>query len=55
MRQLMINFCRDQNGTTVLEYTWIASLISIAAVAAFDLIEAKMEGWFWAAAGNLNN
>jgi Flp pilus assembly pilin Flp len=54
MRQLMINFCRDENGATVLEYAWIASLISIAALAAFDLIESKMESWYWAAAGNMN-
>ncbi len=54
MRQSMINFCRDDNGATVLEYAWIASLISIAALAAFDLIESKIEGWYWAAAGNMN-
>ena len=42
MRRMWLNFCRDENGATVLEYAWIASLISIAAIAAFDLIETKM-------------
>lgn len=55
MRRMWLNFCRDESGATVLEYAWIASLISIAAIAAFDLIETKMESWYWAAAGNISS
>jgi len=55
MRQLLLEFCRNENGATVLEYAWIASLISIAAVAVFEAIETKMETWYWAAAGNMNS
>jgi Flp pilus assembly pilin Flp len=54
MRQLLLEFCRNENGATVLEYAWIASLISIAAAAVFVSIESKMENWYWAAAGNIN-
>ncbi len=53
MRRLLLNFCHDRNGATVLEYAWIATLISIAAIAGFDLIEQKIEHWYWAAAANL--
>jgi Flp pilus assembly pilin Flp len=52
---MLLNFCREDSGATVLEYAWIASLISVAAVAVFDLIETKMENWYWAAAGNINS
>jgi Flp pilus assembly pilin Flp len=55
MRRMLLNFCREDSGATVLEYAWIASLISVAAVAVFDLIETKMENWYWAAAGNINS
>jgi Flp pilus assembly pilin Flp len=55
MRRILLNFCRNESGATVLEYAWIASLISIAAAAAFDVIETKMQNWYWAAAGNINS
>jgi len=53
MRRLLLRYLRDQNGATVLEYAWIASLISIAAVGAFYSIGQKMQNWLWPAANAL--
>ncbi|MFY9627397.1 MAG: pilus assembly protein [Methylocystis sp.] len=53
MRRQLLQFCLDENGTTVLEYAWIASLISIAAISAFHLIGSKMQTWYWPIVNNL--
>jgi Flp pilus assembly pilin Flp len=53
MSRLLRRFIDDQNGGTALEYVWIASLISIAALTAIRSIHTKMQSWFWPIANNL--
>ena len=53
MRRAWIEFLREEGGATVLEYAWIASLISIAAVAVLYNIRNKMQSWYQAAIDNL--
>jgi Flp pilus assembly pilin Flp len=53
MRRLLLQFINDQSGATALEYVWIASLISIAALSSMRTIHAKMQSWFWPIANNL--
>ncbi len=55
MRRSLLEFCLDEKGTTAIEYISIAALISVASIAAFDVIGAKMSTWLWTAAGNLNS
>jgi len=44
---------RDEGGATAIEYAFIAGLISIAAVAAFNTIGANLNSVFSAVAGDL--
>ncbi len=53
MLRAFLRFCREPNGTVVLEYAWIASLISISIVAILYTVNQKMENWYWAAVNNL--
>ena len=55
MRRSLLEFCRDEKGTTAIEYISIAALISVASIAAFNLIAGKMSTWLWTAANNLNS
>lgn len=45
MRRLLRKFCVDENGATVLEYAWIATLISIAAIGSMRVIGSQMQTW----------
>jgi pilus assembly protein Flp/PilA len=47
MRQL-ITLLRDRRGATAIEYAAIASLISVAAIAAFNGLGDKVDGKFGA-------
>jgi Flp pilus assembly pilin Flp len=53
MLQAFLRFCRDTKGATVLEYAWIATLISISIVAILHTINQRMQNWYWAAINNL--
>lgn len=53
MLQAFLRFCRDPKGAAVLEYAWIATLISISIAAILYIINQKMQNWYWAAINNL--
>jgi Flp pilus assembly pilin Flp len=44
-----MEFLHEEDGATVLEYAWIASLISIAAIPAFYAVRGQMQDWYWPA------
>jgi pilus assembly protein Flp/PilA len=47
-------FANDESGATAIEYGLIASLISIAAIAAFTTVGRKLSATFGYVAGQLN-
>jgi Flp pilus assembly pilin Flp len=51
--KVLAEYLRDETGTTVLEYAWIASLIGIVCVPAFYAVRNKMQTMFWPAINNL--
>ena len=42
----MIQFLKDENGTTAIEYGLIAALISVAAIAAMTAVGTSLKGTF---------
>ena len=50
---LVVDLLRDEGGATAIEYAFIAGLISIAAVAAFNTIGANLNAVFSTVAGDL--
>ena len=53
MTRLFANFLKDESGATAIEYGLIASLISIAAIAAFNSVGTKLKSTFNDVANNL--
>ena len=53
MLNLILRLLRDQDGVTAIEYTLIASLISIAAVALMGTIGGNLNNTFSKVAGSL--
>ena len=54
MSNLFSRFANDESGATAIEYGLIASLISIAAIAAFTTVGTKLSATFGFVAGQLN-
>ena len=54
MKSLIWRFVKDESGATAIEYGLIASLISIAAIAAFTTVGSKLSATFGYVAGQLN-
>ncbi len=55
MKKLILRFAVDDSGATAIEYGLIASLISIAAIAAFTSVGTKLSSTFGYVAGQLKN
>ena len=53
MKNLIARFVKDESGATAIEYGLIASLISIAAIAAFNSVGSKLKATFNDVANNL--
>lgn len=53
MRRLLKKFLFDRAGATVLEYAWIASLISIVCVTIFYQIRISLQGMLLPAINSL--
>ncbi len=54
MTTIFSRFVKDESGATAIEYGLIASLISIAAIAAFTSVGTKLSATFGYVAGQLN-
>ena len=54
MTTIFSRFANDKSGATAIEYELIASLISIAAIAAFTTVGSKLSATFGYVAGQLN-
>ena len=54
MTIIFSRFVKDELGATAIEYGLIASLISIAAIAAFTTVGSKLSATFGYVAGQLN-
>ena len=54
MTNFFSRFVKDESGATAIEYGLIASLISIAAIAAFTAVGTKLSATFNFVAGQLN-
>jgi len=54
MTTIFSRFVKDESGATAIEYGLIASLISIAAIAAFTAVGTKLSATFNFVAGQLN-
>ena len=54
MFQKMINFFKDEEGATMVEYALMLSLIAIVCILAVTAIGQKSEAVFNSAAGKLN-
>jgi pilus assembly protein Flp/PilA len=52
--KLVSDFINDEKGATAIEYGLIASLISVAAIAAFTSVGSKLSRTFSYVAGQLN-
>ena len=55
MNMIFSRFVKDESGATAIEYGLIASLISIAAIAAFTRVGSKLSATFGDVAGQLNS
>ena len=53
MKKLIFRFATDDSGATAIEYGLIASLISIAAIAAFTSVGTKLSATFGYVGGQL--
>jgi pilus assembly protein Flp/PilA len=53
MKTLLSQFAKDESGATAIEYGLIASLISIVAIAAFQMVGTKLNMLFTQIANNL--
>ena len=54
MKTLLVAFCRDQKGTTAMEYAVIATIVSIVIVGGASSIGVKLSGYFSKVGGNLS-
>jgi pilus assembly protein Flp/PilA len=54
MTNFFSRFVKDESGATAIEYGLIASLISVAAIAAFTAVGTKLSATFNFVAGQLN-
>jgi pilus assembly protein Flp/PilA len=54
MTNFFSRFVKDESGSTAIEYGLIASLISIAAIAAFTSVGTKLSRTFGFVASQLN-
>jgi pilus assembly protein Flp/PilA len=50
-----MRFLADEEGATAIEYGLIASLVSIAAIAAFNAVGSKLKSTFNDIANNLSS
>ncbi len=55
MTNLFARFVKDESGATAIEYGLIASLISIAAIVAFNSVGSKLKSTFNDIANNLSS
>ena len=55
MMSLMKNFWRDEEGTTALEYAFIAGLVSIGAIVALTNLADSLSGMYTYISSNVNN
>ena len=53
LRTLLTNLVKDQSGVTAIEYALIASLIAVAAIAAFTLVGTNLSTTFSTIAAKL--
>jgi len=49
----VINFCRDEEGTTAIEYGLIAALVSVAGISAFTQLGNTLNAVFFSVATKL--
>ena len=55
MTNLFARFVKDESGATAIEYGLIASLVSIAAIAAFSFVGGRLKSTFNDIANNLSS
>lgn len=55
MSKMISNFLHDEQGATAIEYGLIAALISVAIIAALQLVGTQLIQVFNDIAGNLSN
>jgi pilus assembly protein Flp/PilA len=55
MSKFLSKFITDESGATAIEYGLIASLVSIAAIVAFNSVGAKLQTTFNDIANNLSS
>ena len=55
MLKQMINFCRDEEGATAIEYGLIASLVSVAAISALTQMSNSMNAMYTTVSSTLSN
>jgi len=55
MSNLFARFVKDESGATAIEYGLIASLVSIAAIVAFNSVGGKLKSTFNDIANNLSS
>jgi pilus assembly protein Flp/PilA len=53
MRALLLKLVKDEAGVTAIEYSLIAALIAVAAIASFTLIGTNLSTTFSTIAGKL--
>jgi pilus assembly protein Flp/PilA len=53
MRQHIMNFVRDENGATAIEYGLIAALIAVVIISAVTVVGTKLSTTFTNVSGNL--
>jgi pilus assembly protein Flp/PilA len=53
MRQYLMNFVRDENGATAIEYGLIAALIAVVIISAVTVVGTKLSTTFSNVSGNL--
>jgi pilus assembly protein Flp/PilA len=53
MLQHISNFCRDEEGTTAIEYSLIAALVSVAAITALTQLGTNLNAMFTSVADKL--
>jgi len=53
LRRLLSNLVKDESGVTAIEYALIASLVAVAAIAAFTLVGTNLSTVFSTIAGKV--
>ncbi len=54
MLKQLINFCRDEEGSTAIEYGLIASLVSVAAISALTQMTNSVNALYTTVSTSLN-